>query len=178
MLLLQLRWYSFKYTLNSLLWFLLGNGIIEGGSLFSCEFFFSFIHANGPLVVKKKTMLCVQHIILVLFLDTRDDYIPHLPYHWPEVIGLGSGQWKWGKVMHTLVGLPINPCRIYHSNSSSSRASLRIQSWHCHKMGKSGFLGTFLPHWSNDENDKSPAVRNHWDVGIVTAVHLSYYDYQ
>lgn len=47
-------------------------------------------------------MLCVQHIILVLFLDTPDDYIPHLPYHWPEVIGLGSGQWKWGKVMHMM----------------------------------------------------------------------------
>ena len=62
MLLLQLRWYSFKYTLNSLLWFLLGNGIIEGGSLFSCEFYFSFIHANGPLVVKKKdNALCSAH---------------------------------------------------------------------------------------------------------------------
>lgn len=39
MLLLQLRWYSFKYTLNSLLWLLLGNRIIED-LYFLVSFFF------------------------------------------------------------------------------------------------------------------------------------------
>lgn len=56
------RWYSFKYTLNSLLWLLLGNRITEDLYFLLSFFFFSFIHLNCPLVVKlKKDALCSAH---------------------------------------------------------------------------------------------------------------------
>ena len=174
---ITVRWYSFQYTLDSLLWLLLGNGITEDlYFLMSFFFFFSFIHLNCPLVVKKKkTTLCVQHIILVLFLDTPDDYIPHLPYHWPEVIGLGSGQWKWGKVMRTLAGPPINPCRIYHSPTLLPG---QVWGFKAGTVTRWASLGPWEPFCHIEvmmKTDQSPAVRNHWDAGIVTAVHLSYY---
>ena len=151
---ITVRWYSFQYTLDSLLWLLLGNGITED-LYFLMSLFFSFIHLNCPLVVKKKkkyNALCSAHHFGPLPGHTWWLHSPPpLPLAWGHRAGF------WPMEMGKSDAYPSRPAHkplqdLPLPSSSSSRASLRIQSWHCHKMGKSGSLGTFLPHSSNDEN--------------------------
>lgn len=147
---------------------------IELQRIFISEFFFSFIHLNCPLVVKIKKRRFV--FSTSFWSDTPDDYIPHLlPYHWPKGHRVGAGQWKWGNSDALPAGLPINPCRIYHSNSL-----LPGQVWwfQAGTVTRWASLGPWEPSCHIEvmmKTDRRPAVRNHWDVGIVTAIHLSYH---